>query len=452
MGRNPAHRRAFFLTAPLTVRAPVAAYCAGGVVCLPDAGGKLHLARGVRVTAPENRAAAGRVRNQLSACVVQAMNVLPENGRVQIRWSVSPDPGDRVRAYVQETPADAPEAVRRYRNQKAIHFLKAAQVGQLRREEVTLWMGQEMERPQPSPDEKKDLALFYDRILREQAAETGKLLTGLEAALAPVGVTFELLDASAVAQEWHRTFNPSAASRRRTPAVPAETAFPLTEVGCSSDLRGLGDRGFMLDGEYCLLLAVSRLCDLTSPETLDHFTTLPIPDFIFTVLLHRLPRQALLNDLETRLKRVQQQLLREQNPQLEVTRTQLAEKIAQVARGAVVPLVMKMIFFLHAATPEELRRQADLLKGAAARINLQLFEANLAATARDLFLLTLPGRLHGAEACFAHYGESKYLAPLLPMPNAFEGFRTKAQALFLGVYLNLIGVRTFVGEGKASTP
>jgi hypothetical protein len=436
----------------LTIRAPVEAYCAGGVVCIPSPGGKLHLSRGVRVSAPENRTAANCVRNQLSACLSQAMGILPDDGRVQIRWSVSNDPGEQVKAYAEDTPGDAPEAVQRYRNQKAIHFLKAAQAGQLRREEVTLFMGQEVERPKPSKEEKKDLDLFYNRILRDMASETGKLLNGLEAALAPAGVTFEPLDANAVAQEWHRTFNPSTASRRRTVSVPSEAAFPLTEVCCPGELRGVGDRGFVLDGEYYKVFALRRLCHVAYPGIPDHLTTLPIPDFNITVLLHRLPRKKLMDELETRLKRVQQQLLREQNPQLEVTRAQLEEKIAQLARGAVTPLEMKFIIVLHAATPEELRRHEDLLKGAAARINLQLFEANLAASARDLFLLTLPGRLHGAEACFAHYGESDYLAPLLPLPNSFHGFRQKAQALFVGVYLNLIGVRTFVGEGKASTP
>ena len=371
----------------LMVRAPVEAYCAGGVVCIPGPGGKLHLARGVRISAPENRAAASRVRNQLYATLSQAVGILPDDGRVQIRWSVSNDPGEQVKAYAGDTPADAPEAVQRYRNQKAIHFLKAAQAGQLRREEVTLFMGQEVERPKPSKEEKKDPDLFYNRILRDMAAETGKLLNGLEAALAPAGVAFEPLDANAVAQDWHRTFNPSTASRRRTIAVPAEAAFPLTEVCCPGELRGLGNQGFMLDGEYYKVFALRRLCDITYPGILDHLTTLPIPDFNITVLLHRLPRKQLMDELETRLKRLQQQLLREHSPQLEVTRAQLEEKIAQLARGAITPLEMKFIVVLHAATPGELQRQEDLLKGAAARINLQLFEANLAATARDLFFI-----------------------------------------------------------------
>src|ERR1017187_4123441 len=113
---------------------------------------------------------------------------------------------------------------------------------------------------------------------------------------------------------------------------------------------------------------------------------------------------------------------------------------------------MKFIIVLHAPTQEELRRQEDLVKGAAARINLQLFEATLAATNRDLFLMTLPGRLHSDDPCFVVYGESDYLATVLPVPNTFEAHLDGAWALFEGPYGNPIGARCFVGEGEASTP
>ena len=431
---------------------PEEALCAEGLVCFPGSNGLLHLSRGVRVHAPERRAATNRLSNHLCASLAQAMSLLREGQTLQWQWCLRRGPEPRVQGYVRATPAGAPGAVQRYRNHKAIRFLRALDGGLLRGEEVTLWMGQDVSYAKPTRDDRTDLSLFYGRLLTEMAAETAKLFRSLEAVLAPAGLRLESVPAQGVYHDWHRTLNPSAGFRRRALTVPAEPVFSLTEWCWLSELCGLGSHGFVLDGEYYAILVLRGLPGLTYPGILDPLTTLLIRDLSITVLVRRLARQALLAQLEARLQKVQQQLRRPGQPRLEVTAAQLQEKLAQLARGAIVPLEYKLIVVLHAPTPAALRHQTDLVKGAGARMNLPWFEARLAATTRDLFLLTLPGRLHGEEACFAHYGESDYLAPLLPLPNCFEAFTDQAQVLFEGPYHNLIGVRTCVGEGPARMP
>lgn len=431
----------------------IEAFCADGLVCIPGADGLLHLSRGFEVVAPETRAGTNRVRNQMSACLSQTSTLLPEDGLMQWQWQVTNDLAERIKAYARATPSDAPMAVQRYRNRKAIHFLRAAEAGDLRRERCTLWLGRDMPQVRPSRDEKRDLDSFYSRILAETAAETAKLAAPMQAILAPVGITLQPLDATAVATDWYRTVHPSRGSRRSQLIVPTATAFSLTKLCYPGEICGLGDHGIVVDGEHVIACALQELPSVVYPGILDIFTTLPIPDFTITLLVRRLPKQGLLAQLQARLRTLQRQLERHHDPELEVKRTTVEEKITQLARGTIVPLEMKFIIILHAPTPEELRRHGDLVKGAVARLNgAQLFQAALAATTRNLFLMTLPGRLHSGDSCYTLYAESDYIGPLLPVPNCHEGHPDCPDALFEGPYRNLIGLRLFVGEGKARCP
>jgi hypothetical protein len=433
-------------------RQPIEAYCVDGVVCIPGDDGHLHLSRGFRVTAPETRAGSNRVRNRMCASLAQALGLLPEGGLMKLEFRISTDLESRIIPYAEATSASAPPAVQLYRNSKAIQLLKASRAGQLHREEVTLWVGQGLKRVKPSRAERKDLALFYAGLLANVGTEIAKIATPMQATLAPVGITLEALDSQAVAEAWYRTLNPDNSARRQTVVLPSDPSFSLTDDCWLSDLRGLGDRGFRLGSHYHTAFVLRRLAPLHYPGILDHFTTLPIPDFSLSVALKRLSKKKLMAEMQARLQTIQSQLRNSRNPALEVSARQIEEKLTQLASGVSVPLEMKLIVSLHAATEEELRQYSDLVKGAAARIGAQLYEAMLAASARDLFLLSLPGRLHSDDPCCVVYGDAECLAPLLPIPNTFEAHLHDAEALFRGRYLSLIGVRNFVGEGAASTP
>lgn len=432
---------------------PIEAFCASGTVGIPGRGNLLHLSRGFLLRAPETRAATNRVRNQMESCLAHLPGMLAEGEVFMMQWESTNDFGDIFARYAKATPPNQPVAVQRYRNRKAAKCIKAARDGWLRREQVTLWLGQDVSHAPPNREERKDLDTFYGSLLAEHATQTIKLAAPMQAVLAPAGITLEPLDSQDVLTAWHRRLNPSAASRRSIITVPPESVFSLTDLCFQGELRGLGDRGFLLDGEYHKFKVMQRMPSVLYPGILDHLTTLPIPDFTLTVTVLRLHRKWLVSQLQSRLEKIQRQLQRRSDPLLEVTRAQLTEKLAQLARGAIVPLEMKFIIGLHAPTSDELRRHDDLVKGAIARMNgAQFFDAALAATNRNLLVDTMPGWLRGDAPCFAVYGESGYIGSLLPVPNCFEAHLEQAEALFVGPYSNAIGVRLFVGEGKASTP
>ena len=107
----------------------IEAYCAGDAIVFPGSGPTLRLARGWHLTVPELRMSSNRARNHWKACVVLGLKTLPEGSWVQLQWNVSNDFGERFTDYAQATPANAPTAVQRLRNLKAIQMLEAAKAG-----------------------------------------------------------------------------------------------------------------------------------------------------------------------------------------------------------------------------------------------------------------------------------------------------------------------------------
>ena len=370
-----------------------------------------------------------------------------------VQWENTNDFGPTFSDYARATPGTAPVAVQQCRNRKAAHYLKASKAGSLRRERVTLWLGMQLKCPQPTREERRDPAAFYRHLLAGHATELAKLSSPMQAVLAPAGISAKPLEAAEVLEAWHRRLNPSAASHRARLSPLSAPVFSLTNLCSLGELRALGDRGILVDGEHIVCTVLTQLPAATYPGILNHISTLPIPGLTLTVLLRRLPQASLQAQLQAQLHKVQQQLKERHDPVLDVTRSQLEDKLTQLARGAMVPLELKFILTLHAPTADALRQQLDLLKGACARMNgARFFEAALAASNRNLFLMTLPGRLHSDDPCYAVYAESEYAADLLPVSSSFEAHLDRAEALFTGPHANLIGVRLFVGEGAACTP
>ncbi len=437
------------LPAPMS-RPVLEALCADGAVVFPGAGRTLRVSRGFRIDVPEVRAAANGVRNHFGRSLSRAVGALPENGSMQIQWQVSNDFSQVFPAYAAATPADAPSAVQRLRNSKAIHYLEGARDGQIRRESVTLWLGQEVDAGRSIDD--KDPAFACARALSTAESVSKSIVSPIEAALAPIGATVQSLEPAEVVGQWYHTLNPAARSDRGI-VVPDAPALSLSDLCWRSELRGNGNNGFTLGGHCFSVHTVKTLPTATYPGILDILTTLPFSDYSLTVHLRRLPEKPLTAKLQARLSRLHRQLEQRHDPVLAVSQRQLEEKLEQLARGQVVPLEMEFIIVLHASTEDELRRREDQLRNATARMNgATLFGASLAASARNLFLKTLPGWLWSNDPGFVLYGESGYAADLLPVSSAFEAHLIGAEALYLGPHQNLIGVRSFVGEGHALTP
>jgi hypothetical protein len=326
--------------------------------------------------------------------------------------------------------------------------MEAAKAGKLRREKVSIWFGEEIEQRR-----NREPIQYLAGLIDETTSSTANLASSFAAALAPAGVTLTPLERGEVFAAWYRTLNPSPASHRVNSVVPTSEVFSLTDTCWLSELRGLGDRAFRLDGEYFSTRTLRSLPTTTFPGLLDHLLTLPIPNLRIILRARRLPKKKVVERLKAELERLQRHLARRADPIVQVTRDQLWAKLDQLARDQMVPMEFELITLTHASSPEELRRHDDLIKSAAGRMNgATLFEASLAATARNLFLKSLPGWLWSDDPGFVHYGESTYVADLLPMSSGFEAHLEGAEALFAGPYQNLIGVRNFVGEGHAEMP
>ena len=81
----------------------------------------------------------------------------------------------------------------------------------------------------------------------------------------------------------------------------------------------------------------------------------------------------------------------------------------------------------------------------------QYFAAALPATAKRLWYQSWPGWTWGRYDHHQLCAEDRYLADLIPVSSSFAGMQP-AEALFDGLHDNLIGLRTFAGDGAAVSP
>ena len=83
----------------------------------------------------------------------------------------------------------------------------------------------------------------------------------------------------------------------------------------------------------------------------------------------------------------------------------------------------------------------------------QYYEATLASTSKNLFFQTWPGWTWGKYIeARKLYGETRYVADMLPFSATFTGHLDTAEAIYEGPAHNLIGIKTFSGEAGNYSP
>ena len=82
----------------------------------------------------------------------------------------------------------------------------------------------------------------------------------------------------------------------------------------------------------------------------------------------------------------------------------------------------------------------------------QYFETALPSTSRQLFYETWPGWTWGRYEHRKLYGESRYIADMLPFCATFTGHLDTAEAIYEGSANNLVGIKTFAGQESNVSP
>lgn len=422
-------------------------FCINGAVAFPGPDSTMRLAKGYALSHEDLRAGTNRAKNRFSSAWEHGLKFLTENGAMQVHF-VKSNAGnkDAIQHASSFVPAKGLEAER---VRHAAQLSKLISQGQLQREYVSIWFGDSIRiRSKEKKMSIEGMSSSFDE-LESCVSNQAKLIEG---ALTPVGASLTELSDEEIVSLWRTVLSPESKKSDEGIKLPIESGFSLTEFCISSELRG-GRRGFFLDGNHFAIFALKRLPFECYPGIMDHLAALPLKEFVITALVKRIPKENIIRSLQQRLSRLSAQMKRRTDPELKPTFEQISLKIDRLARGVVAPLTLEVVVALHAKTEEALSKQCEILRSATARMNnAELFEATVSASARNLFLKTLPGNLWSPDRGFEHYTESSYAPDLLPISKSFCAHIDQPEALFTGLYGNLVGARTFLGEGEISTP
>ena len=427
-------------------------YLADGLLVFDGPAG-CHVAMGFALDLPDLQTASFGERNRAQDLVATLIRQLPEDWTLQVQTFQDSSDGPRLLAYQQDTERCSNPTARRLRNINFVTNWHRLEQGELRRRRVVLFVGRRLA-PASAPRARDAAEQYYNTRLAEARSSLQGWQHTLNEVMIGLGGRCTPLTDTDLARLWAGTLNPSFGQRLDfDPAAGYDLQRSLLDNVWHSELRGQGRQGFVLDGWPHLAFSLKRLPSETYFTILQRLTELPFGDFTVTTHVRRLDKERVLKRTQAALDRIHQQLKQKPNERLSVAAGQFQEKVRRLATGEVVPLEFELVVIVRARTAEELSMRAASIKSAFPAMNgAQYYEATLAASARNLFALTLPGWMGSRHRGFVHYGEDRYVADLLPLAATFAGHPGPVQALFPGRESNLVNVVTFLGEGEAATP
>ena len=427
-------------------------YVADGAVVFegPRSG---FVAFGLLIEMPNLQSASGSEKNRVQDALSTILRLIPDGWSIQFREFDDNGDAALLLEYQQQSEHCNHKRARLLRNANFISLWERLERRDLRRKRSTVYLSRPLELSSSAwwhrPTESQ-----YTAMLAEARSTFAEWSQTVSQALDPIGGgAIPMTDADLV-RFWTDSLNPSFSERlAHDPAAHLDPHLSLAENCWHSELRGQGRQGFVIDGWHVLAITFSRLPS-ESFFTINHpLAYLPFDGITLTVHAHRLDKEKVLRRTQAALDRIHQQLLRKPDERLNVTRSQLEEKVRRLASGEVVPFEMEFIIIVRAKAAEELMEKAGAVKSAVQSMNgAQYYEATLSATSRNLFAKTLPAWMGSRHQGFRHYIEDRNLADLLPLSSTFQGHPGPLQALFPGSDHNLVNFVTFLGQGKDATP
>ena len=182
-------------------------------------------------------------------------------------------------------------------------------------------------------------------------------------------------------------------------------------------------------------------------------TDLPLLDYSITVNVESLSPRAEINKEEKAHDRLAGDFASEKRLSLLTAMEKKQKKIAALMQGHTSPFLVEYIVRAWDKTREGLAAKTAALKNAINSMNgAQYLECALPTTAKKLFFQSWPGFPWGRYPHRKLYGESRYLADVLPFSATFTGHLANAEAIYDGTSRNLVGITTFAGSKGNETP
>ncbi len=412
------------------------------------------VSRGFEVIAPDLEHADPVHHNAFESDLVALLSVLKPEWRLQVQWTTDSDYRHALHRYREETIRHSTnEWSTRQRNERYVRYSRMMEDGTLRRERLRLYF--------TIPVDAEILGQSAGRLTNsallsayaEQFKQTGQFLQALFSGSG--GQVRPMTDADHFLH-YLEFLNPSLPEQRVTD--PLEFFDPeksLQENCWLGEGRPLEkpDTGFYLDGYYHGMLVVKSLPKRTRPSLAYLLTKLGFREYAITVNVQAVDVEELIEKEQKELNRVEGDYESLKKVKLLAAMRTKATKIARYSNGDSCPYRVQYIIRAWDRNRDDLRAKLTALKAAVASMErAQAYEPALEPSARNFFYCTWPGWSFSRYDSLWHDYDDMLVANILPFSSTPVGHLEAAEFLYEGPNGNLVGGRTFVGEGNSQTP
>jgi type IV secretion system protein TrbE len=411
------------------------------------------ISRGFEITAPDLENADPTHHNALEADLVALLTVLKPGQRMQVQWDNSGTFRSALLKYRAKTAELATNPwTQRVRNEIFVRGWEMDQAGALRRERLRVYFTMPV-----------DAAVSGGR----RAGGTAALLSAYQEEFNQIGRFLEALfgnggnSVRCMTDEEHflhylELLNPSLADQKISDPLEFFDPEKSIQENCwHGECRPLDrpDTGFYHDGYYHGLLVLKSLPKRTRPGIAYLLTKLGIRNYAITVNVEPLDVEQLIEKEQRELSRVEGDYESLRKVKLLAAMKTKAAKIARYSNGDSSPYRLQYIVRAWDRNRDDLCAKLTALKAAVSNMERAVaYEPALETSARNFFYSSWPGWSFSAYSALWHDYDDALVANILPFSSTPVGHLEDAEFIFEGAHGNLVGGRTYCGEGNSITP
>lgn len=379
---------------------------------------------------------------------------LNDNQRLQVQFYCDCDYRNELLNYQRETEKAKNTWTRRTRNERFQRYWQQMTQRQLRRQRLILYISKKIENAPKGLQSEKALTAYYNALIDELQSEFTHSHEMLTTIFSGQGTRIIPMTDADHYRHCATFLNPSLAERFDYDPTDAFLPELTIHENCwLSEATGQNDFGFFMDGHYHSMIILTRWPKTTYPGLIHHLTNLHLLDFGITVNVDPLPVRAEITKEEKEHDRVAGDYASEKKLSLLTVMEKKQKKIAALMQGHTLPFHVFFAIRVWDKTKEGLCAKTGAIKSAINSMNsAQYYESTLPSTTKSLFFQTWPGWTWGKYEVRKLYGETRYVADMLPFSSTFTGHLETAEAIYEGSSHNLVGVKTFSGDKGNISP
>ncbi len=410
------------------------------------------ISRGFEITAPDLENADPVHHNALESDLVALLTVLKPGQRMQVQWDVGGSYRAALLRYRAKTNELATNAwTQRVRNEIFVRGWEMDQFGALRRERLRLYFTMPVEAGALSDKRGGKAAVLA--AYQEEFNQIGRFL---EALFGSGGGNVRAMSDEEHFLHYLEFLNPSLGDQKISDPLEFFDPEKSIQENCwHGECRPLErpDTGFYHDGYYHGLLVLKSLPKRTRPGIAYLLTKLGLRNYAITVNVEPVDVEQLIEKEQRELSRVEGDYESLRKVKLLAAMKTKATKIARYSNGDSSPYRLQYIVRAWDRNRDDLRAKLTALKATIGNMERAVaYEPALETSARNFFYSSWPGWPFSRYSALWHDYDDALVANLLPFSSTPVGHLEEAEFLFDGPNGNLVGGRTFCGEGNSSTP